>query len=410
MASIFNIEDIGPTPFRSPPLPLAHLEWLPAEIRCLILTHIDDLEDLKALVFASPAYHQQYLLDRGQYLSQKLKTTLGSTLVDAYALQRCITNRLTTATAIRAFYPSYVDLRALAKDSRFHLEDHTTEQDCIDMAGLYLAWMRSVPEMFANLFLQNLMPSGGPINLSSTERARLLRASYRFQLYAVLFGATPLPDAPTVPHEKPRASEFWLSDRETMKDFLRIFPPWEIEEIHSLLVCMRHKIGTVLDAVRPDFHRDHPRFAGHTDMGTPPGAWDLGSYYTREYFLHGLPSRGLQVFHQIVNAETHAKLIGLLDTNFASSYAFFEEALDGSFVLYHTHEESDVRSIEFVGDKEAGPPLAWVMVTKGKFYEEACGPGVPVKLKECGCVFWDSGRLTDTKANEMVEQEAEDWY
>jgi hypothetical protein len=130
----------------------------------------------------------------------------------------------------------------------------------------------------------------------------------------------------------------------------------------------------------------------------------------REYFLHGLPSRGIQVFYQIVNAETRDKLVELLVTNFASSYAFFEEALDGSFVPTHTSEESDVRSIEFVGDKEAGPPLAWVVVTKGIYHEEACGPGVPVKLKECGCVFWDSGRLIDTKAKEMVEKEAGDWY
>jgi hypothetical protein len=83
MEPIFNIEDIGVAPSTPPCLSLANVEWLPAEIRCLILSYIDDLEGLKALVFASRVYHEQYLLDRSQYLSQKLKTSLGGALVDA---------------------------------------------------------------------------------------------------------------------------------------------------------------------------------------------------------------------------------------------------------------------------------------------------------------------------------------
>jgi hypothetical protein len=37
---------------------------MPAELRREILSHVEDVDDLMALVTASPVFYQQYLLER----------------------------------------------------------------------------------------------------------------------------------------------------------------------------------------------------------------------------------------------------------------------------------------------------------------------------------------------------------
>lgn len=62
------------------------LERLPAEIRRRILS-ILEYDGLKALVHASPVYHQQYLLEHQNLLCKCLEITLGgNTIVDAWAV------------------------------------------------------------------------------------------------------------------------------------------------------------------------------------------------------------------------------------------------------------------------------------------------------------------------------------
>jgi hypothetical protein len=65
----------------------APLESLPPEIRLQLLS-ILELEELRALVHASPVFHQQYLLDRRSLLCKSLETTLRSVTVDASSVCR----------------------------------------------------------------------------------------------------------------------------------------------------------------------------------------------------------------------------------------------------------------------------------------------------------------------------------
>ena len=67
----------------------APLESVPAEIRHHLLS-ILDFKGLKALIFASPIYLQQYLLDRERLLSECCERTLGNTniIMDACAVYR----------------------------------------------------------------------------------------------------------------------------------------------------------------------------------------------------------------------------------------------------------------------------------------------------------------------------------
>lgn len=70
-----------------PAAPASMLEALPAELRLQVLSHISDLCDLRALVFASPVFSQQYRLDRQHFLGRVLLRSLGSLTAEAYAVQ-----------------------------------------------------------------------------------------------------------------------------------------------------------------------------------------------------------------------------------------------------------------------------------------------------------------------------------
>lgn len=69
----------------SPPRNDAPLENLPAEIRRYLLFTLN-YEELKALINASPIYHQQYRLDRRGLRPSCMERTLGNISADAYAV------------------------------------------------------------------------------------------------------------------------------------------------------------------------------------------------------------------------------------------------------------------------------------------------------------------------------------
>lgn len=69
----------------SPPRNDAPLENLPAEIRRYLLFTLN-YEELKALINASPIYHQQYWLDRRGLRRSCVERTLGNISADAYAV------------------------------------------------------------------------------------------------------------------------------------------------------------------------------------------------------------------------------------------------------------------------------------------------------------------------------------
>ena len=251
------------------------LESLPAELRHNILSLVLDIEDLKALVLASPVFHKQYLLDRKAFLRRALKATLGNALVDAYAVH---TSALLheqqpgdalyklEGTTVRLFMDNYVALRSVSPDQLL-AEVSITEDDLATIASFYCSLTRPLVEQCATLFLRYLDASLRVGSLSRTERARLLRALYRFQLYCNLFGVGPRGYCERPP----------LPISETLPFFFCVFRPWEIEEIHCIYVMIRGKYEAVFDAIRSDVARDNPRFDGWRRPDTPPGSFDLAN-------------------------------------------------------------------------------------------------------------------------------------
>lgn len=259
-------------PVRVPPT----FETLPAELRCLILESIEELEDLKALIFASPVYHAQYLYRRKWFLRRILENTLGNgnVLADAYAahasglLHKNAPGPESSADSetFRLFMAQYVAHRSVPPQQLW-AQTTTTEGDLAEMAALYLGVARPLLQPCATMFLSHLCSSFPVGPLSRPERTRLLRALYRYQTYCNLFGMGPTGEIKT----------FTLPKEDRLMEFFCRFRPWEIQEIECIYILFRNKYEALFDVIKDDVAKDHPRFQGSDRPWAPVGSFDLAS-------------------------------------------------------------------------------------------------------------------------------------
>ena len=219
----------GAPPIRALP---RTLETLPGELRIQILSYLD-MNDLRAAVHASPVLHRYYVLDRRRLLRHALRSTLGSTLVDAYAVREatCFAERHKELQQqhrvdrdIESILGKYVDHRA---DVDGVLEQCNVEA-LIDMASFYLAVVQPLLLQCSAMILQNLKHPPELGILTKTERIRFLRALYRFQVFQKLFGQRGRLD-----------SRF--TQVEMLAEFFGIFQPWEIDEVNCIDRLVRAK-------------------------------------------------------------------------------------------------------------------------------------------------------------------------
>ena len=242
------------------------LENLPPEIRRQLL-FILELEELRALVLASPVFHQQYLLDRKFLLCKSLEATLRSVTVDASAVCRtsfaaCFSD-ICTGGKITQFLKSYQDRRSSTQYSI--LTDRLTEDEAVGMAAFHSSIIKPLARRYTDWALANLADEtknsrSQPLN--KTEETRLLRALYRFQLCCNLFGNA-------------NYGAFWQPMlREILEMFLCIFEPWEVQEIACIYTFSKEKYNQIFNDIRWDVHKENPKFEGQRPP-TPEGVFNL---------------------------------------------------------------------------------------------------------------------------------------
>jgi len=243
----------------APSLTPPTLETLPAELRLRILLSISDVADLRAVVRASPVLHQQYLLGRKKLLGHTLKKTLGSVFADAQALQ--------AATSLADFGED-VPSESIRGVLKRHLDEYVAHrfepdilaqcgvEDLVGIASFYLSVIQPLLVEVPALFLHRLDASLEVGHLSNTERIRLLRGLYRFQLFYDVFKCETT-RGPRDPH---------FSSAEKLGMFFTIFEPYEVEEIHCVYLAMRAKYLRILEIVNPRVRR--------AASVAPPGDWD----------------------------------------------------------------------------------------------------------------------------------------
>lgn len=108
------------------------LDRLPAEVRRHLLSVLD-LHRLKALVRASPIFHQLYLLDRRYLLSAALEVTLGGVSLNAYIVQKAET----LTPSIPEYLTGLLEIwrEQLLHKLSFQLAGITTEDKAVDMVS-----------------------------------------------------------------------------------------------------------------------------------------------------------------------------------------------------------------------------------------------------------------------------------
>lgn len=197
------------------------LEGLPAEIRRQIIS-VFDLYCLKALICASPVFHQQYLLDRRLLLANSIVNTLGSVCIDAHAVLTSQSEACKTVDHSNELLQSW-RINVQQKASRnFQLADAVTEDEAVSMASFYFRTIVPIGNRFACSALGKLKIGKVDFNEhapSITEWQRLVRAIYRFQLLCHV--AYPPSSRATVP--------------ENARYVFHMMELWEVDELYTLI-------------------------------------------------------------------------------------------------------------------------------------------------------------------------------
>ena len=219
----------------------APLERLPPELRRRILFLLR-LEDLRALVQASPVFHGQYAYDRRLLLCSGLEMTLCDTTVDAHAAYRSSFARFKIAFNTSNF-SSFVEAyqTELCSPMSLRLADKCDEEEAAEMAAFFLGVVQPLVTHLTHGALDNLakkMSCSLDYEPASTaEKTRLVRALYRFQLCCNFFG----PDAYHITRPRLKAT----AEHEILGKFADFFNPWEVEEIafvHSFAIQTFNKV------------------------------------------------------------------------------------------------------------------------------------------------------------------------
>lgn len=250
----------------TPRKPHEGLEALPAEIRRHLLTVLD-LSQLKGLVHASPVFHQQYLHDRRHILHRSLEATLGSVLVDAYAVHVCGARSKEAVTELFKVLDSQktptdeLDLAELERMAIFHIRHVAPVVELFSLQILGEFSRRAEEAGVVDHVCIQKTPS-----LSVTETLRFTRAVYRFQILcqvAVLLDGEDM--LRSNDHQKGRVERF-----------LGLNQPWEIDGLFSFYEFVERSYDSVFKKIHDDVHPDNPRFDDQGRPPTPIGAFDLG--------------------------------------------------------------------------------------------------------------------------------------
>ncbi|KAI9809178.1 MAG: hypothetical protein M1825_002469 [Sarcosagium campestre] len=234
------------------------LECLPIELQCGILQQLSSLKDIHALIRASPDFYRAFRQVKSNALGSSLRQTIHpDAMQDAIAAVRA--SKILHQTVKHA--RGNPDVKSLRKNIVHFLDKYQARRDgnkaedyCDSSALMPLCRLSRNVDFFVNDFASktlNALPRSptGPETLdaeidfcsprkvsrscylSETEKGRLQRAFFRFEIYRKLF-------------YEPEYGEMLFSRAEQSELLHKIFYPWEMEE----LSCISHYLVDTLGA------------------------------------------------------------------------------------------------------------------------------------------------------------------
>ncbi|KAJ5192147.1 hypothetical protein N7449_008289 [Penicillium cf. viridicatum] len=236
------------------------LEGLPAELLILILLEISDLASLKSIVLSSPILHQSYITVRQESLCRIVKNQWGLLLGDAVVATRSRGLQFDAhkhkAIALLDTWRRKEEISNLALNSSIPIDEPSNLEEIFHLLHLHNVFHFFLkeyetevprPPWISNDQWEN---SIHPIELSHTERHRVLRALCRLQICANIFGEYENTTTETVNHNHWRLNpkHDLCCDEEAYRVLFGTMPPWEFQEIGSLWAYL----ATLFDHIYKD--------------------------------------------------------------------------------------------------------------------------------------------------------------
>lgn len=252
------------------------IESMPVEIQRHIMFCLPSLRSLGALIRSSPILYSVFRSEPKKFISNCLFVVLGDTFVDARTAQaamqdgfqrqrRDAMNLRREPSMIWPFLESYRREADLLPHKT--LVNSMSLQEVNQVATFQVSMIEPMVEEYSTWALANVGSSVECLPLSSSERMRIQRGMYRFQILCDVFGNR-LKDL-NISRNRPRHLRCLR--------FLSSYEPWEIEEILCINTFFESQYEKKLSEVSVDLHPSSQRFQGQSDIGDPANAFDLGN-------------------------------------------------------------------------------------------------------------------------------------
>ncbi|KAM0424524.1 hypothetical protein ACHAPT_010239 [Fusarium lateritium] len=354
------------------------LESLLPELKRHLLCLLN-LQQLRALVHASPSFHRQYLHDRKHILRNSLEQTLGSVIVDAYAVYSFAAQNPKPDRFV--FLQWYSDV---TKERRLPRIEDICEDAAIAMSAFFFRLAEPIFEHYSRVTLSNMviellsrsLHHRPKPTLSSTEAMRYRRAIYRFQLLCQLIDTTD-----------------WTVYRihiRIAQEFLHVLEPWETEEVFTFYQYVEQARNDVVEEIRSDPRSLDPR--ANLDVG-----W-LQKNHVEAAVLEGLSVLSVILFH----GDDHELVVSTLKRHMTWVYlrlnhigGLFGHMKQEDWCARDPSERDQMRDgmrrvrapFPFRGDGEPdAPPLGWTVIWDG-FYSNLYGWFIGQEMRDWGYVF-----------------------
>jgi hypothetical protein len=213
------------------------------------------LDELRALIHASPQIHRVYAEGRLSILRHFVEREFDGFLIDAHAAYLCGTDEFQqtrTESSLWEFVDNYRFAIVPGSDLFAQLPlDHVTQ-----MVRFHRLVIEPLTAWYATWALAALSSSPDRCPLSVTERKRIQRALYRLQTFCNLCGC----------REKGRGAPACIEGRVDRLRVLTLFPAWQIEEILCIHACAEDTYGGVFGQVAWDLNEERNPKYRHIDM------------------------------------------------------------------------------------------------------------------------------------------------
>ena len=253
------------------------IESLPVEIQRHIMLCLPNLGSLSAIIRASPVFYSLFQHEPKNFIANCLINRLGDTFLDAYtaraAMQDDFQKQRRDAMKMRQepsiVWPFLESYRKKVEQLPCNAWIHSISlPEAVEIATFHTSIVEPLVEQYASWALANLSPSDQPTSLSSTERMRIQRAMYRFQLVCDVFGNKLKDD--NLSTNRPRNLGCLR--------FLSSYEPWEIEEILCINAFVQEEYHQRLSDVSDDLTSESWRTLRHSPLGESEHATDCGQH------------------------------------------------------------------------------------------------------------------------------------